>query len=90
MGKQRTNTKTKFNTLHVLPTRAFHQLCLFITYTVIWHRRGVKEAIWERVENPSLNKKGGLRHALSHTWDRAVNLIDSRLSRDIPRYVTGC
>ena len=24
-----------------------------------WHRMGVKEAIWERVENPSLNKNGG-------------------------------
>ena len=23
-----------------------------------WFRRGVKEAIWERVENPTLNKKG--------------------------------
>ena len=24
-----------------------------------WHRRGVKEAIWERMKEPSLNKKGG-------------------------------
>ena len=55
-----------------------------------WHRRGVKEAIWERVENPSLSKKGEIRHALSHTWDRAVKMIDSRLSRDTPRQVTGC
>ncbi|XP_068685018.1 uncharacterized protein [Montipora foliosa] len=47
-----------------------------------WHRRGVKEAIWERVENPSLNRKGGLRHSLSHTWDRTVRLIGSCLSRD--------
>ncbi|XP_068692843.1 uncharacterized protein [Montipora foliosa] len=46
-----------------------------------WHRRGVKEAIWERVENPFLNRKGGLRHSLSHTWDRTVRLICSRLSR---------
>ena len=48
-----------------------------------WHKRRVKEAIWERVENPSLNKKrGGLRNAFSHTWDRTVKLIDSHLSRD--------
>ncbi|XP_068684969.1 uncharacterized protein [Montipora foliosa] len=45
-----------------------------------WHRRGVKEAIWERVENPSLKRKGGLRHSLSHTWDRTVRLIGSHLS----------
>ena len=37
-----------------------------------WVRRGVKEAIWERVESPSLNRRGGLRHSLSHTWDRAL------------------
>ena len=24
-----------------------------------WYRWGVKEAIWERVDNPSPNKKGG-------------------------------
>ena len=49
-----------------------------------WHRRGVKEAIWERVEQPSLNKKGGLRFNLSHTWDRAIKNIPSRMSRDPP------
>ena len=30
-----------------------------------WHRRGIKEAIWERIEQPSLNKKGGLRNKQS-------------------------
>ena len=49
-----------------------------------WHRRGIKEAIWERVEQPSLNKKGGLRFNLSHAWDRAIKTIPSRLSRDPP------
>ena len=37
-----------------------------------WHKRGVKEAIWERIKEPSLNKKGGLRFNLSHTWDRPL------------------
>ena len=57
-----------------------------------WHRRGVKEAIWERVENPSLNRKGGLRHSLSHTWDRTVRLIGSRLSHgtSVFCHMTSC
>ncbi|XP_071500717.1 uncharacterized protein [Diadema antillarum] len=46
-----------------------------------WFERGVKEAIWERVERPTLNKRGGLRFNLSHAWDRAVRKIPSRLSR---------
>ena len=24
-----------------------------------WRRRGIKEALWERVEDPTLNRKGG-------------------------------
>ena len=47
-----------------------------------WHERGVKEAIWERVEKPRLNKPGELRFKLSHTWDRALREIPSRLSAD--------
>ena len=56
-----------------------------------WHERGVKEAIWERVERPSLNKSGGLRFQLSHTWDRALRGIPSRLhqSRDPTSSSTG-
>ena len=46
-----------------------------------WFNRGVKEAIWERVEEPKLNRKGGLRFNLPHAWDRAVREIPSRLSR---------
>ena len=55
-----------------------------------WHRRGMKETIWERVENTSLNRKGGLRHSLSYTWDRRVRLIGSRLSRGTFCHVTSC
>ena len=48
-------------------------------------RRGIKEAIWERVEQPSLNRKGGLRFSLSDTWDRVLRRFPSRLSRDLSR-----
>ena len=37
-----------------------------------WYRRGVKEAIWERIHQPALNKKGGLRVNLPHLWDRNI------------------
>ena len=54
-----------------------------------WHNRGVKEAIWERRENPSLNKKGGLRFNLSHIWDKPLKTIPSKLSRDRNHVTTG-
>ena len=44
-----------------------------------WFERGVREAIYERVEKPSLNKPGGLRFNLAHIWDRALQDIPSRL-----------
>ena len=47
-----------------------------------WFERGVKEAIWERVEKPTLNRRGGLRFQLSHAWDRILQEVQSRLSRD--------
>ena len=47
-----------------------------------WFERGVREAIWERVEQSSLNKKGGLRFLLSHAWDWALKDIPRRLSHD--------
>ena len=34
------------------------------------------------VEDPTLNRKGGLRFSLSHTWDRALSSVPRRLSRD--------
>ncbi|KAI8498497.1 hypothetical protein Bbelb_236990 [Branchiostoma belcheri] len=33
-----------------------------------WWERGVKEAIYERMYNPTLNREGGLRVDLSGTW----------------------
>ncbi|XP_035657349.1 uncharacterized protein LOC118403020 [Branchiostoma floridae] len=38
-----------------------------------WYERGVKEAIFERIYNPTLNRKGGLRVELSSTWDPALH-----------------
>ncbi|KAI8519535.1 hypothetical protein Bbelb_027920, partial [Branchiostoma belcheri] len=38
----------------------------------LWYERGVKEAIYERIYNPTLNRKGGLRIELSSTWDPAL------------------
>ena len=45
-----------------------------------WFERGVKEAIWERVEAPSLNRKGGLRFRLSHSWDTVLHVVPSCIS----------
>ena len=47
-----------------------------------WFERGVREVIWVRVEQPALNKKGGLRFQLSHAWDEAIRRLPHRLSRD--------
>ncbi len=45
-----------------------------------WYERGVKEAIWVRAEEPSLNRNGGVRVKLSHGWDRIIRDIPSRLA----------
>ena len=45
-------------------------------------RRGIKKAIWERVEHPSLNCKGEFRFSLLNTWDRVLRRFPRRLSRD--------
>ena len=50
-----------------------------------WVRRGIKEAIWERVEQPSLNRKGGLRFSFSNKWDQVLRRSPSSLSRDLSR-----
>ena len=39
-------------------------------------RRGIKEAIWERVETPfPINRNGGLHYQGSHIWDRACKAL---------------
>ena len=46
-----------------------------------WFERGVKEAIFTRLEKPSLNRGGGLRHNLSATY----NVVLNSLPRKFPR-----
>ena len=50
-----------------------------------WFERGVKEAIYIRALNPSLNRGGG-RHNLPPVWD---NIIKKRLKADRPRRMGG-
>ena len=45
-----------------------------------WFERGVKEALYERCERPPLNRQGGLRFQLSHTWDRVIARVPKVLS----------
>ena len=45
-----------------------------------WFERGVKEAIYVKTMNPSLNKHGGVRHKLSSAWNE--NLASIVKSRD--------
>ena len=46
-----------------------------------WFERGVKEAIYVRALNPSLNRDGG-RYNLPPVWD---NIIKKRVKTDRPR-----
>ena len=48
-----------------------------------WFERGVKEAVFVKSDNPSLNRHGGVRHKLSSAWDR--NIATLARSRDQPR-----
>ena len=43
---------------------------------------GIKKAIWERVEKPSLNKKGWLPFQLISCMGQGIKLISSHLSHD--------
>ncbi|KAI8493887.1 hypothetical protein Bbelb_282340 [Branchiostoma belcheri] len=43
-----------------------------------WWERGVKEAIYERMYNPTLNREGGLRVDLSGTWDFCTSSPEDR------------
>ena len=38
-----------------------------------WFERGVREAVYERMQHPPMNKAGGLRFTLARSWDRALD-----------------
>ena len=57
-----------------------NQILDTLTYIANFER-GVRKAIWEQLEKPSLNKHGGLRFQLSHTWDQS--LINRALPIDL-------
>ena len=44
-----------------------------------WFERGVKEALYVKCEQPSLNKGGGLRHNLAGAYSSAITKIPQRL-----------
>ncbi|KAK3543794.1 hypothetical protein QTP70_027263 [Hemibagrus guttatus] len=44
-----------------------------------WFERGVKEVIYVQVENPSLNRGGGLRHNLSPTFHAVLSSIPKKI-----------
>ena len=46
-----------------------------------WFERGVKEAIHVKLERPSLNRGGGLRHHLSPTYNAVFRALPRRHSR---------
>lgn len=45
-----------------------------------WFERGVKEAIYVKVEKPSLNRGGGLRHHLSQIYNAVLSSLPRRLN----------
>ena len=44
-----------------------------------WFERGVKESIHAKVENPSLNRGGGLRHNLAPIFHAALSLVPRKI-----------
>ena len=45
-----------------------------------WFERGVKEAIYVKVEKPSLNRGGGLRHHLSPIYNAVLSSLPRRFN----------
>ena len=43
-----------------------------------WFERGVKEALYVKREEPSLNRGGGLRHNLAGAYNSAIKKIPRR------------
>ena len=43
-------------------------------------RRGIREAVRERVRSPTLNRNRGLRYCLSHKWDRPLGVSQTSIT----------
>ena len=46
-----------------------------------WFERGVKEAIYVKIEKPSLNRRGGLRHHISSIYNVALSSVPRRFNK---------
>ena len=63
------------------------RLLIILDKEVWWFDRGVRESVWERVEQPAINKKGGLCFQLSHAWDSAIRCHNIKRRRPLVLHV---
>ena len=49
-----------------------------------WFERGVREAIHVSIENPSLNRGGGLRHSLSASYQAVLSKAPRQIKKPSP------
>ena len=53
-----------------------------------WLERGVREAIYVHIENPSLNRGGGLRYNLSPIYHAALSSVPRKIRTTLTRNTT--
>ena len=66
-----------------------YQVILVLDREKDWYRRGVREAIYIRVNKPNLNRDQG-RTRLSHSWDPLLQSRVSEFKRPRPRDCSHC
>ena len=49
-----------------------------------WFERGVKESIYVKLEQPSLNRRGGLRHYISLAYNTALRQLNNHSHLSLP------
>jgi len=52
-----------------------------------WFEKGVKESIYVKIEKPSLNRGGGLRHHLSPIYNAALAAVPKRLNNKVAQWL---
>ena len=62
--------------------KMYMKLNLILEIEERWFDREFRESIWETVEQPTTNNKGGLRFQLSHAWDPAIQYLPHRLAQE--------